>query len=152
MERQKANNEILINFQSLCKLYIDCPNLLRESCKREFELQSVLPNEMGVINRYQTRLQYLASTEDYGKTKKLSQEILTVMRAKKPLSNITSKSKNSPLFKEVLRDAEDNRAVSLVYTLDNRSLELARYRDKNSRRSRLRKDRPPPQNSLCLTR
>lgn len=90
------------------------------------ELQRVLPQEMGVINRHLTRLQYLASTEDYEKTRMLSEEILAVMRGNKPPSSITSKSKNSPWFKVALREAEDNRDVSLVYKLDNRSIESLR--------------------------
>lgn len=90
------------------------------------ELQGLLPQEMGIINRHQTRLQYLASNEDYEKTKMLSEEILAVMRGIKPPSTITSKSKNSPWFKLALREAEDSRDVSLVYKLDNRSLKNLR--------------------------
>lgn len=90
------------------------------------ELQGVLPQEMGVINRHQARLQYLASYEDYEKTKMLSEEILAVMRGNKPLSTITSKSKNSPWFKIALKEAEDNRDISLVYKLDSRSLDNLR--------------------------
>lgn len=56
----------------------------------------------------------------------LSEEILAVMRGNKPPSTITSKSKNSPWFKMALREAEDNRDVSLVYKLDNRSLKNLR--------------------------
>lgn len=81
---------------------------------------------MGVINRHEVRLHYLASNEDYEKTKTLSKDILSVMRGKKPPSTITSKSKNSPWFKVALREAEDSRDVSLVYKLDNRSLKNLR--------------------------
>lgn len=90
------------------------------------KVQGILPQEMGVINRHQIRLQYLASTEDYEKTRMLSEEILAIMRGNKPPSTITSKSKNSPWFKMALREAEDNRDVSLVYKLDNRSLKNLR--------------------------
>lgn len=90
------------------------------------ELQGILPREMGVINRHQVRLHYLASNEDYEKTKMLIEVILEIMRGNKPPSTITSKSKNSPWFKAALREAEDNQDISLVYKLDSRSLESLR--------------------------
>lgn len=112
----KSSSEI----KSLHKHQLNFYSLILE------ELQSVLPQEMGVINRHQTRLQYLASTEEYEKTKMLNEEILAVMRGNKPPSTITSKSKNSPWFKVALREAEDSRDVALVYKLDNRSLKNLR--------------------------
>jgi len=90
------------------------------------ELQGILPQEMGVINRHQVKLHYLASNEDYEKTKTISKDILSIMCGKKPPSTITSKSKNSPWFKVALREAKDNQDISLVYKLDGRSLENLR--------------------------
>jgi len=87
------------------------------------KVQGYFPKDVSMINRYHNRLYYELTEKDVSKAKVLTDQILDVMRGRKPAITITSKSKNSPWFKVALEEAEEKKDIALIYRLDSRSLE-----------------------------
>jgi len=68
----------------------------------------------------------LTSQKDQEKTTAMCSAIAEILKGKRPPHTVTSKAKNSPWFKEMLREAIEQLDISLVYKLDGRAIAVLR--------------------------
>jgi predicted RecB family nuclease len=85
-------------------------------------LQGYLPETFEIINRNCERLSEPISRKHFDKAQEVKHKILSIMNGSKPELTISSKAKNSPWFKESVREAESLNDISLIYRLDPRAL------------------------------
>ncbi len=87
------------------------------------KLQGLFPAEGGFINKKQVRLVYPFKEKDKVATLERADTILQIINGKEPPLKITSISKSSPWFDELLKTAKEKNDISLIYKLDSRAIE-----------------------------
>ena len=85
------------------------------------KVQGKLPEIAGIINKDGEQKEIKITPNLIARTKKQIQEILEIIRGKKPPLKLTSTYKNSPWFDKCVKDAEKNNDIALIYKLDGRT-------------------------------
>lgn len=93
------------------------------------KLQGIFPVEGGFINKKHERLAYPFKEKDKVTTLERADMILQIINGKEPPLKITSTSKNSPWFDELLKMTEEKNDIALIYKLQGRALENLREID-----------------------
>ncbi len=76
-----------------------------------------------IINREGKHLPVdLTTPKDQAKVAQMCSAIAEIMKGKRPPINVSSGAKNSPWYKEMLREAISIQDISLIYKLDGRSI------------------------------
>ena len=80
-----------------------------------------------IINREHKRLLVnLTAPKDQAKTAQMCSAIAEIMSGKRPPINVNSGAKDSPWYKEMLREAVEHQDISLIYKLDGRAIAALR--------------------------
>lgn len=93
------------------------------------KVQGVFPGEGGFINKKQERLVYVFREKDKVNTLDRADTIFQIIGGQEPPLKITSTSKASPWFDELLKEAQKRNDIALIYKLQGRALENLREID-----------------------
>ena len=86
-------------------------------CMTLGSVQGFCPTTASIINRNFDKLKVDIDEKILEKTQEDIEEILSIFRGKKPNVHISSSAKETPWYKECLKEAEEKRDVSLIYKL-----------------------------------
>jgi len=103
----KSSSEIKILHKQQLALY----------CMALSSIQGYFPDVAYIINRTFEKLEVSIEEDLIQKTQESIDGILTIFRGKKPPPHISSSTKETPWYKECLKEAEELRDVSLIYKL-----------------------------------
>jgi uncharacterized protein len=84
-------------------------------------MQGIFPQQVAIINRDSERIDVTISESDKAKTWEQINKILIIMNGKKPLMKLVSSYKECPWFDKILKEAEDQEDIALIYRLDARA-------------------------------
>ncbi|MBU0732460.1 TM0106 family RecB-like putative nuclease [Patescibacteria group bacterium] len=90
------------------------------------KVQGKLPATAAIINKDGIQKEVKITKSLIIKTKAQIEEILEIIRGKKPPLKLTSTYKNSPWFDKCVKDAEKENDIALIYKLDSRAHEKLR--------------------------
>lgn len=80
-------------------------------------VQGVSPASAVVVNKDFRNLEVIIDQKILDKTRDDINEVLEILRGKKPALHISSLTKQTPWYRECLKEAEESRDVSLIYKL-----------------------------------
>jgi predicted RecB family nuclease len=89
-------------------------------------IQGYFPQLTSIINGNFENLEVFINKKILQRTQKAIEEILAIFRGKKPSVHISSSMKDTPWYKECLREAEERRDISLIYKLRKDAAEALR--------------------------
>lgn len=81
------------------------------------KVQGVFPDSPAVINGDFKQLEFKIDEEVLAQSHEKIKEIVEILNGNKPALHISSATKNSPWYKECLREAEERNDISLIYKL-----------------------------------
>jgi uncharacterized protein len=88
--------------------------------------QGYLPCSATIINEDFEKIEVIIDEKILQKTKEGMDEILAIFRGRKPPIHISSSTKETPWYKECLKEAEERRDISLIYKLRKDTAETLR--------------------------
>jgi uncharacterized protein len=88
--------------------------------------QGYSPDTCSIINRDFEKLEVAIDEKTLQRNKEDIDEILAIFRGKKPPVHISSSTKETPWYRECLKEAEERRDVSLIYKLRKDTAEALR--------------------------
>jgi len=95
-------------------------------CMMLDSIQGYFPDVTSIINRNFEKLEVILDEKILLKTQEDIDEILAIFRGKRHPVHISSSTKETPWYKECLREAEELRDVSLIYKLRKDTAEALR--------------------------
>lgn len=95
-------------------------------CMMLTSIQGYTPDVSFVINRNFEKLEVILDEKILRKTQEDIDEILAIFKGKRPPVHISSSTKETPWYKECLKEAEELRDVSLIYKLRKDTAEALR--------------------------
>lgn len=95
-------------------------------CMMLDSIQGYFPDITSIINRNFEKLEVILDEKILLKTQEDIDEILAIFRGKRHPVHISSSTKETPWYKECLREAEELRDVSLIYKLRKDTAEALR--------------------------
>ncbi len=85
------------------------------------QLQGAFPKGMGIINKDKETVLFDPEVKDTEKAIERTNQILDILRGKKPPLKLVSTCKDSPWYKKCVAEAEEKNDIALIYKLDARS-------------------------------
>lgn len=95
-------------------------------CMMLASIQGYAPDATSIINRKFEKLEVILDEKILQKTQEDIDEILAIFKGKRHPVHISSSTKETPWYKECLREAEELRDVSLIYKLRKDTAEALR--------------------------
>ena len=89
-------------------------------------IQGHFPYKTAVVNRNFETIEVILDEKILQRTQRDIDEILSIMRGKKPPTHISGSAKETPWYSECLREAENLRDISLIYKIRKDTAEALR--------------------------
>lgn len=90
------------------------------------QLQGVFPNDMAIINKHKETIIFEPGAKDREKVIQRTDDILAIIKGRKPPLKLVSTCKSSPWYKKCVTEAEEKKDIALIYRLDARSYPMLR--------------------------